>query len=283
MILGEDSDPDSIPRSSDVFRRVLNELKQQMARYNYNIIDEEMMAAEFGWTVRDRRPKVELMQVVSLANKSGDMRFQARAMVHFKIRALQKDLGFAKKAFVRVAGEIYDAESGRFIDNYEVPRMEFPVTTELIESVGDHARDIASALGDALRKKLAFVERGRPTAAVDSGAEQSSVSGLVSTYTFTFRNFSTREVMEMTDVMESEFRGFVRARAPEGDSSAFKYGYVTKVDADKLYKWINLLLIDMGFDPDSQVKINKRGTKIEIDKLFDQSAPATGKRTCKFC
>jgi hypothetical protein len=35
MILGEDSDPKSIPRSSDIVRRVMLELSKQMSRHNY--------------------------------------------------------------------------------------------------------------------------------------------------------------------------------------------------------------------------------------------------------
>ncbi len=283
MVLGEDSDPQSVPRSSDIFRRVINELKEQMARYNFYVIDEEMMASEFGWKVRDRRPKAELVQVVDLANQSGNFNYQTRAMVTFKIRALAKDLGFGKSAFVRVAGEIYDVDARRFIGSYEVPKMKFPITTELVEDVGERARDIAASLGDALRKKLAFVSRGDATASVGNEAGSSSVGGLASTYTFTFRNFSTREVMEITEVMESEFPGFVNARAPEGSSSAFKYGYVTKAKSNKLYKWVNLLLMDMGLDPDSQVKLQKRGTKIEIDKLYDKQGAEPVKKDCKFC
>ncbi len=159
MILGEDSDPSSISRSSDIFRRVINELKQQMSRYNFYVIDEEMMAAEFGWKVRDRRPKSELIQVVGFGNRSGNRSYQVRALVIFKIRAIPKDLGFATKAFVLIAGEIYDAEARRFIDNFEA-KMDFPIIGELTEEVGDRARDIAAAVGDALRKKLAFVSEG---------------------------------------------------------------------------------------------------------------------------
>ncbi len=44
IILGEDSDKRSIPRDSDIFRRVINQLKSQMSRYNFYIIDEEMLA-----------------------------------------------------------------------------------------------------------------------------------------------------------------------------------------------------------------------------------------------
>jgi len=284
MVLGEDSDPKSVPRSSDIFRRVIIELKRQMARQNFYVIDEEMMAAEFGWKVRDRRPKTELIQVADLATQSGNMSYQARAMVTFKIRAMAKDLGFAKKAFVRISGEIYDIQARRMINSFEPPRMEFPITTELTESVGDHARDIASALGDALKKQLSFASRGSTSASTGGASGRSSGGGMASTYTFTFRNFSTREVYAITDVMEGEFTGFVRAREPQGDSSAFKYGYVTKASGGKLLRWVNLVLMDMGLDPDSQVKITKQGTKIEIDKLFDQPAAGGQKPAkCKFC
>ncbi len=91
----------------------------------------------------------------------------------------------------------------------------------------------------------------------------------MTTYSFTFRNFSTREIIEITDIMESEFPGFIRASAPEGSSSSFNYGYVTKANASKLYRWINLMLIDIGLDPDEQVKMVKRGSKLELNKLFD--------------
>ena len=78
IILGEDSDKRSIPRDSDIFRRVINELKSQMSRYNFYIIDEEMLAVELGWKIRKRRPKTELIQVTDLANKSTNMAYHSK-------------------------------------------------------------------------------------------------------------------------------------------------------------------------------------------------------------
>ena len=106
---------------------------------------------------------------------------------------------------------------------------------------------------------------------------------LVTTYTFTFHNFTTREVLSIAEVMEREFSGFVRARSPEGNSSAFKYGYVTKASGNELYRWVNLLLMNMGLDPDRQVKFTERGTKIEIDKLFDGPSRQSQTKNCRYC
>ena len=83
-----------------------------MSRYNFYIIDKEMLAVELGWKVREKA-KTELIQVVDLANKSNNMAYHSKAMVTFKIVALQKDMGFAKKAFVRISGEIYDLQARR--------------------------------------------------------------------------------------------------------------------------------------------------------------------------
>jgi len=283
IILGEDSDRRSIPRDSDIFRRVINELKSQMSRYNFYIIDEEMLAVELGWKIRKRRPKTELIQVTDLANKSTNMAYHSKAMVTFKIVALQKDMGFAKKAFVRISGEIYDSQARRFVNSYEVPRLEFPIQTELIEDVGDRAREIAASLGDALRKQLAFVARGSATA-TPGAASGAQGGGMAVTYNFVFRNFSTREVMEMTGVMEDEFAGFQRAQAPQGDSAVFRYGYVSTAKANKLYRWLNVLISDMGMSPDRDVKITMRGTTFEMNKMFDAPAPSGGvPKKCKYC
>lgn len=280
MILGEDSDPKSIPRSSDIVRRVMLELSKQMSRHNYYVVDEVAISAEFDWPVRDRRPKKELYQVLNLANASSNASFKTNAAVIFKIVGQVKDLGFAKQAYVRISGELYDPNAKRFINGFEVPRLgPFPIELTIEETVGDRAREIASELGNVLKKQLAKVVRGSSTSAPSSG--KSSVSGFATTYSFVFRNFSTKEVYAITEVMEGEFPGFFSSGDPEGSSSVFKYPYKTKAKSGKLLKWVNLLLMDQGLDPDDQVNITKRGTKFEIEKLFDEQ-PAAEKPTGKY-
>ena len=280
MILGEDSDPKSIPRSSDINRRVMLELSNQMSRHNYYVVDEVAIAAEFNWDVRDRRPKKELLQVLNMANASSNASFKTNAAVIFKIVGEARDLGFAKEAYVRISGEIYDPSAKRSINSFEVPRLgPFPIELTIEETVGDRAREIASELGDVLKKQLAKVVRGSTTSAPNSG--KSAVSGLVTNYSFVFRNFSTREIYSITEVMEGEFPGFVSSGDPEGSSSVYKYPYKTKATSGKLIKWVNLLLMDQGLDPDSKVKVTKRGTTVEIDKLFDEQ-PAPEVPTGKF-
>ncbi|MBE0529646.1 MAG: hypothetical protein IH626_02395 [Rhodospirillales bacterium] len=296
IVMGEDSDPMSVARSSDIFRRVISELQEQMSRYDFYVIDENILTVELGWQVRERRPITELMQVVQLANQSRDPRLQARAMVVFKIRAAAQNVGFATKAMVRITGDIYDYQARRFIGSWEAPRMEFPAPANcsgmcIQEVVGDHARDVAAQVGDVMRKKLAYLTRGAgapvvqaaPTtvasaapASVAAACPADSDTGLTNTYAVVFRNFTTREYMEVKNVMEHEFPCFITTRNPSGDTSKRIYGYVSRASASKIEEWLNILLIDMGLDPDSQVKMVVSGTEILLDKVFGSSPQEPG-------
>ncbi|MBL6929459.1 MAG: hypothetical protein ISR44_09840 [Rhodospirillales bacterium] len=301
IVMGEDSDPMSVARTSDIFRRVISQIQEQMSRYDFYVIDEEILAVELGWQVRARRPKTELIQVVQMAHLSRKPALQARAMVIFKIRAAAQNVGFATKAMVRITGDIYDYQAKRFIGSWEAPRMEFPAPANctgmcIQEIVGDNARDVAGQVGDVLRKKLAYLTRGAgrpmaqaapaaaasvPAGAPVAGCPASANTGLASTYSIVMSNFTTREYLEIKNVMENEFPCFITTRNPYGDTSKRVYGYVSNASASKIEEWINILLIDMGLDPDSQVKVLVAGTEIMLDKIFG-SSPQTQGRTPRF-
>ncbi len=48
LVMGEDSDPTSVKRSSDIYKRVLAEMKGSMMRYDFKMVDEEMAAVDLG-------------------------------------------------------------------------------------------------------------------------------------------------------------------------------------------------------------------------------------------
>ena len=88
--------------------------------------------------------------------------------------------------------------------------------------------------------------------------------------------------MEMTGVMEDTLavsKSTTSARRP----AVFRYGYVSTAQANKLFRWMNVLISDMGMSPDRDVKITMRGTTFELNKMFDSPAPSTGvPKACKF-
>lgn len=272
IVMGEDSDPMSVKRSNDIFRRVISSIQEQMSRYSFYVIDEDILAVRAGWVMKDRRPKTELLEIATLAGTLDDPSLHPRAMVMFKIRAAAANKGFGTVAQVRVTGDIYDVVANRFIGSWEAPRMEFGAPANcnqfcIEEVVGDKARDVAAQVGDVLRKKLAYLTQGQGGAT--AGGSDGACTGLSTTYQVEFRNFTTREALELTEVMENEFPCYVSARSPNGDTTKFIYGYVTQASGSKMNKWMNILLINSGYDPDSQVKVIMSGTKLVVDKIFD--------------
>ena len=170
LVMGEDEDPNSVKRSSDIFKRVNAELKGAMQRHGFRMIDEESVAVDLGWEITERRPKTELIEGIKLMNKSGNASHRVRAWVLFRIHAQAKDLEFSTKVQTRIDGEIYDAASNQFLDTFEMPRAEYPAPADCLESpvcitegvVGDRAREIAAGLGEVLALKL---ERYSPPSA----------------------------------------------------------------------------------------------------------------------
>lgn len=262
IVMAEDSDPNSVKRSSDIHRRVMTELQRQLAEEDWYVIDESAIAAKLDWTFQDRRPKEELVRIVDLACQSDDATLCGRALVVFKIRAAAKDYGFGTKAQVRVTGDIYDVASNQYLAGWEPVRMEFPAPRKcagvcIEEVVGDHARDIAASLGDVLSDKLAYLDRGDATAdTADPGWDP----GLINNYAFTFRDFTMKEILAITEVMESEFPEFVRVRGVSGDATVYKYNYASRAASDDIYKWMNILLVDMGYG-DHEYRVTLRNNR----------------------
>lgn len=287
LVMGEDEDPNTVKRSSDIFKRVNAELKGAMQRHGFRMIDEESVAVDLGWEITERRPKTELIEGIKLMNKSGNASHRVRAWVLFRIHAQAKDLEFSTKVQTRIDGEIYDAASNQFLDTFEMPRAEYPAPADCLESpvcitevVGDRARDIAAGLGEVLARKLerysppkraprrdvAVPSDGAPV--VGGGASGGDDGhGLLTPYTLTLRYFENREALALVGVMAEEFPGYNEHNLIDKSAAIRRYEYHSTAKASKLEEWLFILLTDMGFDPEREVLIQVDGTNIRVDKL----------------
>ena len=269
LVMGEDSDPASVKRSSDIFKRVLAEMKGSMMRYDFKMVDEEMAAVDLGWKITNRRPKAELLEAAKLMNASNNATHHTRAMVLFRVHATTKDLNFSNKVTTRIDGEIYDMATNQFLDSFELAPAAYSAPADcnsvcISEIVGGKAREIAMSLGDVLGKKLAYLSPSNNSAEANSNT---SGYGMVSTYTVTLRHFDTREGLSVIGVMADEFPGYISHNLITKQAVLRRYEYVTKAKPYKLEEWLNILLIDMGFDVDNQINISVENGQIIIDKI----------------
>ena len=300
LVVGEDEDKTTVKRSSDIFKRVLAELKHGMKRTGFRMVDEESVAVDLGWKVKDRRPKTELLEVAKLMTKSGKASHRVRAMVLFRIHAAAESLGSLTKVQTRIDGEIYDIVSNEFIDTFEMPRQEYPAPADcgnsetcISEVVGDRAREIAGSLGVVLARKLARyhdvsgggVGGGRSAGGATGGAVTGGGSragdgggtgsrsgsgaghGMQTPYTVTLRYFERREALTIIGVMADEFPGYRSHTLMSQDPAVRKYEYVTSAKPHKMEEWLTILLGDMNFDPDKEVVILFRGSEVTVEKI----------------
>jgi len=277
LVMGEDSDPTTVKRSSDIFKRVIAELKGSMKRHGFRMVDEDSVAADLGWQPKDRRPKLELLQLAKLMSQSGKAVHRVRAMVLFRIHAAAKDLGGATQVQTRIDGEIYDTVTNEFLGTFEMPRKTYPAPADCLsnrvcisEIVGDKAREIAAGLGTVLAKKL---DRYHDDSVAGSGGgsvtgvASGDGHGLITPYTVTMRYFDTREALTIIGVMADEFPGYKSHSLIEKQPAIRKYEYVTSAKSTKMEEWISILLIDMNYDVDRDVEVLINGSEVIIAKL----------------
>lgn len=298
LVAGEDEDPMTVKRSSDIYKRVLAQLKESMKRYGFRMVDEDSVAAELGWKTRDRRPKVELIQGAKLMSKSGKANTRVRALALFRIHAAAKDVGFAVKVQTRIDGELYDTVTNEFLGTYELPRAEYPAPADCLQNkfcinevVGDRAREIAASLGTVLAKKLDYLHEdavsgtgsGSGGVVVGSGTSGNKDFTFLTPYTVTMRYFSTRESQSILGVMRDEFPGYGSSALLSKDPSVSKYEYVTRAKSHKIGEWLTVLLSDMGFDVDREVEVLISGSDIIIEKInATPNKPASADEKSRF-
>ena len=272
MVVGEDEDPQTVGRSHEIFQRVIAELKGVMSRAGFRVIDEAAVSVDLGWEIRDRRPKMELIDLAKLMNRSGDATHGVRALVPFSIRAAGWSLHGQTWIRIRMKGDIYDLVSNQFIDSFEMEKS-FTAPPRCLDDygcisgvVGRRAREVAATLGATLATKLAGYRDGSGSGrGTPVGAGRGH--GLETPYTVVFRYFDRREAVTIVAVMADEFPGYKSHRLIRTDQGVRKYAYITTAKPGKLEEWLTILLQDMNFNPDKEIRIAIDGADITVEKI----------------
>ena len=270
LVVGDDEDPQTVPRSHEIFRRVVAELKGVMSRAGFRVIEEAAVAVDLEWKIRDRRPKMDLIDLAKGMNRSGDATHGVRALVLLGIRVSTERLNAWTKIRVRMNGDIYDLASNQFIDTFETEkwfmgRPDCQYDDGCVSEAGRHARKVAATLGDALATKLA----GYRDASAGGGGTPPGAPGhgIETPYTVTLRYFDRKEALTIIGVMAGEFPGAKSLTAISADQGVRKYSYITTAIPTKLEEWLTILLADMNFNPDKEIRIAIDGTSITVEKI----------------
>ncbi len=279
LVVAEDEDPRTVRRSHEIFRGVMAEFKGVMSRRGFGVVEEEAVSVDLGWEVRDRRPKADLIDLAKLMNRSGDATHGVRSLVAVRIDVQARALAALTRLRVRMSGDIYDVDTNRFIDTFEtVESFVAPPNcardVDCISRVAARrAREVAARVGETLSGKLARYRGPSPDHAqapldvATASIPRNPCQGIETPYTVTFLYFGRREALAIIGVMADEFPCYKSHRLMSADQGVRKYAYVTAADAGKIDEWLTILLDDMNFDPDKDVRIAIEGTGINVTKI----------------
>ena len=271
------SGPWIVPRSHGIFQRVIAEIKGVASRAGFRVIDEAAVAVDLDWKIRDGRPKMDLIDLAKMMNRSADATHGVRALVLFSIHVTPNCLWALHKFQIRMKGEIYDLASNQFVDTVE-KQQEYAERPGCLDDpgcisgvVGGRAREVAATLGDGLAAKLARYRKasagGTAPGTVTTAKPADRGHGIQTPYTVTFEYFDRREAVTIIAVMADEFPGYKSHRLMRTDQAVRKYAYITTAKPAKMEEWLTILLADMNFDPDKEIRIAIDGTDITVEKI----------------
>ena len=290
LVAAEDENKNSVKRSSEIFKRVIGALQEGMYRTGFRVVDEESVAVDLGWRVSDRRPKMELLEIAKDMNKSGTASHQVRALFLFRVFAVAEPRGDGSRSRVRVRinGEVYDVVGNNKVGDFEIAQRQFPGPADCLkpeqrglcitEVVGERARELAATKLEHLRKVSVGGQERRSSGGSGSGSEQAVTGdarstrrggghGMQTPYTITLRYFDRREALTIIGVMADEFPGYNTHTLLTANQATRKYSYITSAKPHKMEEWLTILLGDMNFNPDKEVRIAINGANITLEKI----------------
>ena len=275
LVVGEDGHRSLLPRSDPAFRRVVAELQEILDRRGFRIVDEEAVAADLGWAATVDRDKTDVLEAAKLANASGRADARVQAAVLFRIEGSYRDLRYATRIDLHLSGEIYDVRSNRFLGAFDLPSEPVTVPGRCLsavcasDAVGTRARDLASDLGTVLARRLAVL--APPEATITAGKP-----ALEAVYTVSFRHLSVEDALSVIGVMTDGFPGYRSHELLRSGPALRRYEYVTTASATDLERWLTLLLVDMGLDPQREVSLSVGDGDLRIERVLPATAAKPG-------
>ena len=155
MIMGEDEDPSSISRDSQIFRRVLNSISSELSNAGYNVIDETAVTLDDFKQGRTRRSDAEVIDIAKSVKRP-----PIDVAVLFSIYPEIRRFNYTTKIQVRVEGRLLQVIDGKRLDNIELdlPAAEnAPANCNKVclrSYVGNVSKQLSQDVSVILTKKL---------------------------------------------------------------------------------------------------------------------------------
>ena len=249
MIVGEDVDPNTIPRDSRVFKRVLNAISNQLLNQGFDVKDETAHTYETHVQGRVRRADDELIQIGKDVGVD--------VLVIFSIYPNGKIEQNSARVTARADGRLLDVHSGSRMGNFEyetqqsklVPR---PFTrNDILETVGDLSRVTGMDVGAVLAQRLAgYVDQA---------------GGRLLEWIFVFDGFTADDILNMEPYWVL-FSGYDSHRPkPNGLNTPTHHEYLYKsaINSAKLQRNVYKMLQELNLEG----QLYMSGNEVKVVKV----------------
>ena len=267
VVSGEDSNRHSVRRDMEIYISVIAQLQESLIRAGFDVIDEDLLAVEAGFTIATRRPKTELIETLKVANEDGNVKIKSRLAVVFSIIPQVKKLSMASRIeSIRIRGDIYDLASLKKLSTFKVKstyKKVLPPDCDVLcvsESIIELADDLAMDLGDTLVQKLEIaVEKigGGSSCGIlcDNGKSGAANASMSRPLLFELVRFEYPAVRKFMKIMGRQ-KGIAKIEMGSSSGTKRSYSMETTLDTGVLEEKI--------YDALEAASINYENVKIKI-------------------
>lgn len=259
MIVGEDSDTDTIPRNNRVFKRVLSAISNEMVNRGFDVKDETALTHMTHVQGRTRRDDAELIQIAKDAGID--------VLIIFSIYPNVKQNSNSVRATARIEGRLLSVWDGSRLGNFEAEPQQYQLVpspyakNDVLESIGKMSKIIGSDVAAVLADRL---EGYYPEGDGDGGGGGGGVGsgGRIKEWTLVFDGFSDDDMLDVEDYI-TIFTGYDNHRPKSNalnTSSHHEIWYNTSIDSAHLKRNIVRMLRKMNMK--GRVYISGQDVKI---------------------
>lgn len=258
LIMIEDADKTTIPRDSQINKRVRASITQQL-NHIADVYDETSITLNNFKQGRVRRTDAELLNIArSITRPPIDV------VLVFSTYATVKTNEYSKKARARVEGRLLNAKSGQFLDNFEVQSSNswaIPYACDrqtcMLEEIGDEAKVLGDELGLILTEKLNWLLNANV-----SGNSPVSPVTMSNDYYLEFDGFSVQDVASIEEYLLI-FSGYISHRPTEQRHTRSTLLYRSSIGSAKLSRNILKLLEELNM----RATINFEGNTFSLKRI----------------
>lgn len=261
MIMGEDSDTDTVPRDSRVFKRVMNALSDELDREGFDVYDETAITLDDFEQGRTRRTDSEIIDIARSVKRP-----PIDVATIFSIYASAKKNSYTTKVKARIEGRMLNVRTGKRLGNFEV---ELPMAGNapkkcdrecLLEIVGGMSKELARDLGAVLAMKLdALSPAGKGNG---NGLNDDDEGGMDTAYSIKFIGFDSKEITSIEEYITA-FSGYQHHRPVSSSMRTSEYWYETGSDEARLNRNLRKMLDHLGVEG----RVVHSGSSFTIDKI----------------